>query len=99
MDPGMLEAHMDPRDTGLESDDMDLKQALVWSEIEHDPSRWRGKGLPTLVESLMTEGARVPPPPGPPPCAPGNHNQALPPFAAGAIRTNARQSPPPEPSG
>ena len=62
----LLRGHMDPKDVGLAEDDMDLKRALVWSRIGHDPDDWRGKDLPDLVESLMTEGAVVPPPPGPP---------------------------------
>ena len=45
---------------------MDLKRAMVWSEIGHDPEDWRGKDFPQLVEDLMTGGAVVPPPPGPP---------------------------------
>jgi len=66
MDHEMLRAHMDPKDVGLEEDDLDLKRAMVWSWIQHDPDRWRGKELPPLVEELMTSGAVVPSPPGPP---------------------------------
>ena len=66
MDHELLRAHMDPKDVGLEEDDMDLKRAMVWSEIGHDPEDWKGKDLPQLVEDLMTGGAVVPPPPGPP---------------------------------
>ena len=66
MDHEMLLSHMDPRDTGAVEDDMDHKRALIWSPIVHDPGKWTGKELPSLVEELMTEGAKVPPPPGPP---------------------------------
>ena len=49
---------MDSRDL-VESEDPVLKAQRSYSFIPHDPSRWRGKGLSSYVERVMTEGHRV----------------------------------------
>ena len=35
------------------------KAKLAWTPMPHDPSRWKGKGLPPGVEKMMVEGAVI----------------------------------------
>ena len=35
------------------------KRVLGWQELVLEPECWRGKGLPPLVEEIMTNGAPV----------------------------------------
>lgn len=59
LDHAAVEPSMDPRDRGIGDERPELKAALSYTPIDHDPERWRGKGFPPFVEQLMTEGHRI----------------------------------------
>ena len=59
LDHAQVREFMDPRDRGEGVEASSEKAARSWRPMPHEPERWRGKGLPPEVESLMTEGARI----------------------------------------
>ena len=59
LDHDAVDPYMDDQDRDGHVEDKAAKSILTWSPICHDPSLWRGKGLPADVESIMCEGVRI----------------------------------------